>query len=337
MRSSGSVARRVGERAAAKGRGEACCGERRFSRAAVGDDRHDAMAAEFFDEVLDLSVAAEEPVGLLLPHRPQADERLVDELDRPVPIRLQHGLEQLLQLLALPERIANALIELGEGRQRARPGAFRGERGNEEKALVRIRARQRDPDFRLDPVHHAFGADIDDEGGRVRDRLFDLRLPLPAGPEIVFVEPHPEADRPRVGAREQPALQFPRRLRIGAGMAQENEGRGLDHARARSLARGRGRVSRSPSFRGRLGGEPGAGLRASPNGGTRRRAICACFLAGNRHPQVELSGCIWVAKGHRRPGCRRPSRPPTYNGCCGVSLPRVSAHPADRSCSPVSG
>ena len=74
-------------------------------------------------------------------------------------------------------------------------------------------------------------ADIDDEGGRVGDRLLDLRLPLPAGPEVVLVEPDLEAGRSRVGAFEQPALQLPRGVAVRAGMAEKDEGRGLIHAR----------------------------------------------------------------------------------------------------------
>ena len=67
--------------------------------ATIGDD---SMLAKFLDEFLDLRVAAEEPVGLLLAHRPQADERLVDELGSLVPIRLEDRLEELRQFLAVP-------------------------------------------------------------------------------------------------------------------------------------------------------------------------------------------------------------------------------------------
>jgi hypothetical protein len=152
--------------------------------------------------------------------------------------------EQLPQLLALAERIADALIELGEGRQGARSGALWRERRNEEKVLVRVRARQRDPDLRLDPVHHAFRADINDKGGRARDRLFDLRLPLPAGPEVVLVEPNLEACRAPVGVFEQPALQVPRGVAVRAGVAEKDEGRGLIHAREpRHLSEARPRLA----------------------------------------------------------------------------------------------
>ncbi len=78
------------------------------------------MAAEFLDEFLYLRLAPKKPVGLFLPHRPQADERLVNQDERLVPIRLtQDGLDELLELLAVAERIANALIAFGERRQRA--------------------------------------------------------------------------------------------------------------------------------------------------------------------------------------------------------------------------
>ena len=229
------LARIVDQLAAAKGRRESRSRQRRLARAAVGDDRDQTKLAELVDEFLDLGLAAEEAVGLLLAHRAQADEGLVDELRRLVPIRIEDRLQKLLQLLVLDERIARALIALGEGRQGFRARAFVGENRNEQEGalLVRGRAREREVDLRLDPVHHAAGADIDDKGGRLLDRLGDLRRPWRPGLQIVLVEPHVQAGRPRVRGGDQPVLQLPRRFGVGAGMAQENEGRGH---RRRSLS-----------------------------------------------------------------------------------------------------
>jgi hypothetical protein len=53
------------------------------------------MLAELRDEVSDLCTAPEEAVGLLLTHRAQADERLVDDDRLGVPIKVEDGLEQL--------------------------------------------------------------------------------------------------------------------------------------------------------------------------------------------------------------------------------------------------
>jgi len=77
------------------------------------------------------------------------------------------------------ERVADPLVALGEGRQRARARAFVGENRDEQEGalLVGGRAREREIDFRLDPVHDATGADINDKGGRLLDRLGDLRRP----------------------------------------------------------------------------------------------------------------------------------------------------------------
>src|SRR5208337_2173011 len=59
-----------------------------------------------------------------------------------------------------------------------RAGAFVGQNWDEQEGalLVGGRAREREIDFRLDPVHDAAGADINDKGGRLLDRLGDLRL-----------------------------------------------------------------------------------------------------------------------------------------------------------------
>jgi hypothetical protein len=111
------------------------------------------MATEFINKRGDLVRAAKEPVGLLLGHRAQADERLVDELDPLVPFRVENRLEQLLRLLRIAERIADALVLLGKGGKGARPGTFGGESRNEEKRLWRAggRARDREFDLRCDP------------------------------------------------------------------------------------------------------------------------------------------------------------------------------------------
>ena len=81
------------------------------------------MADNAAAELRDLGVAAEEPVRLLLTDRPEADERLFDDFRGLVPIRFEDRLEKLRQFRTVPKRIAHALIELGEGRQRGRSGA----------------------------------------------------------------------------------------------------------------------------------------------------------------------------------------------------------------------
>ena len=58
------LARGVDQRAAAEGGREARLRQRRFARAAVGDDGDQAMLAEFFGEFGDLRLAAEEAVRL---------------------------------------------------------------------------------------------------------------------------------------------------------------------------------------------------------------------------------------------------------------------------------
>jgi hypothetical protein len=55
------------------------------------------------------------------------------------------------------------------------------------------------------------------------DRLSDLRGPWRPRPQVVLVEPDLEASLLRLGRGLQPALECPRRLRIGTGMAEENE------------------------------------------------------------------------------------------------------------------
>jgi hypothetical protein len=80
------------------------------------------------------------------------------------------------------------------------------------------------------PVHDSARADIDDEGGCMGlDRLSDLRRPGLPRPEVVFVEPDLEAGLLGLRRGLQPALERPRRLRVGAGMAEENEWRRLRH------------------------------------------------------------------------------------------------------------
>jgi hypothetical protein len=96
--------------------------------------------------------------------------------------------------------------------------------------LVR-RPRNREFDFRVHPVHDPSGADINEECSRVvLDRIGELRRPWRSGLEVVLVEPDLEASLFRVGAREQPPPQLARCLRVGTGMAKEDEGRSLCHA-----------------------------------------------------------------------------------------------------------
>jgi hypothetical protein len=81
----------------------------------------------------------------------------------------------------------------------------------------------REIDLGSHPVHDPARANVDDECGRfLLDRLGDLRRPRRAWPEIVLVEPNLEAGLLRLGRAFQAALERPRRLRIGTGMAQKN-------------------------------------------------------------------------------------------------------------------
>jgi hypothetical protein len=51
---------------------------------------------------------------------------------------------------------------------------------------------------------------MDGEGRRfLADRFLDLRLPAGASRKIVLVEPYPQPGGARIGAIEEPALQFP--------------------------------------------------------------------------------------------------------------------------------
>ena len=119
------LARGVDQRPAAEGGREARPRQRRFSRAAVGDYGDQAKLAEFFGELGDLRLAAEEAVRLLLAHRPQPDERLVDQDRRRPGVEVENRREELSELDAVAKRVAHALIALGEGRQRARSLALR--------------------------------------------------------------------------------------------------------------------------------------------------------------------------------------------------------------------
>ena len=214
----------VGQRAASEFRRKPSFSERRLARSAVGDDHDKPMLAKLFDKLFDLLVAAEEAVGFLLPHRRQANERLFERPFLVVPIRLEDRLKEPVEFVAVAKRISDAVIKPSEGRQRVRADSS-GKDRNEEKILVLRRAQERGPHLYVDPVDHPARADIDHErGGVLCDRLLYLRLPLAARPKIIFVEPDLEAGT----ICFQQAFEGPRRLRIGAGMAQENEWRSIE-------------------------------------------------------------------------------------------------------------
>src|SRR5690348_779224 len=120
----------------------------------------------------------------------------------------------------------HALVLGREARQRRRAVRAGGDNRNEAVVLVAGRPAQAEADLGLDPVHDALAAEVDRERGRAAlDRLFELGLPGLAGPEVVLVEPDPQARLFRRGYGLDTPLERASRLAVDAGVAEEQQGR----------------------------------------------------------------------------------------------------------------